>query len=336
MLNYETLLSNYDDKLTLMQWLKKVEAALKDASATAFNVNKKGSATISFEIVFEDGSKLESGDIVLQQGESVASAYISTGHLHLVLTNGDDLDAGELLNGDLNVNGKVTATGNVEAGGDIQANGALKGASAAVTGAVSGASGSFSGNVGAGGAITAAGAISSTAGSVSAAYALVAGTQVTTPKLTSGSAEIEAEKPIVEKMTGYSFTTPSPTGYTLDVKYAGMVKNGNKLTLSLALEITKTAEDGDYSPQMGTFNVPLTIADLLIPSNIGGYSFIDNRTGLYFEDHGTYVSAPIYMQKGLAGALQLQAYALRSILTINTPYFFRYEVTFLLSENLAA
>ena len=71
MLNYETLLSNYDDKLTLMQWLKKVEEALKDASATTFKVNKKGNATISFSIVFEDGTELESGDIVLEQGESV-------------------------------------------------------------------------------------------------------------------------------------------------------------------------------------------------------------------------------------------------------------------------
>lgn len=96
MLNYETLLSNYNDKLTLMQWLKKVEEALKDASATEFKVNKKGNATISFSIVFEDGTELESGDIVLQQGESVASAAIVNGHLKLTLTNGDVLDAGNL------------------------------------------------------------------------------------------------------------------------------------------------------------------------------------------------------------------------------------------------
>lgn len=96
MLNYETLLSNYDDKLTLMQWLKKVEEALKDASATEFKVNKKGNATLSFSIVFEDGTELESGDIVLEQGESVASAAIVNGHLELTLTNGDVLDAGDL------------------------------------------------------------------------------------------------------------------------------------------------------------------------------------------------------------------------------------------------
>lgn len=117
MLNYETLLSSYDDKLTLMQWLKKVEAALNDASAVSFNVNKKGDATLTFSIVFEDGSEIESGEIVLQQGESVESAAIVNGHLILTLTNGDELDAGQLLNGDLNVNGNLTVSGNVKSDG---------------------------------------------------------------------------------------------------------------------------------------------------------------------------------------------------------------------------
>lgn len=113
MLNYETLLSSYDDKLTLLQWLKKVEAALKDASAVSFNVNKKGDATLTFSIVFEDGSEIESGEIVLQQGESVESAAIVNGHLILTLTNGDELDAGQLLNGDLNVSGNLSVTGKI-------------------------------------------------------------------------------------------------------------------------------------------------------------------------------------------------------------------------------
>lgn len=109
MINYETLLSSYDDKLTLMQWLKKVEAALKNASASAFSVNKKGNATISFSLTFEDGTSLESGDIVLQQGESVASARIENGDLILTLTNGDELNAGNMFNGNITINGDVKA-----------------------------------------------------------------------------------------------------------------------------------------------------------------------------------------------------------------------------------
>lgn len=124
MLNYETLLSSYDDKLTLMQWLKKVEAALKDASAVDFKVNKKGDATLTFSIVFDDGSELESGEIVLQQGESVASAAIVNGHLILTLTNGDELDAGSLFNGDVNITGTITCS-KLQSTGDISASGAL-------------------------------------------------------------------------------------------------------------------------------------------------------------------------------------------------------------------
>ena len=96
MLNYETILSSYDDKMTLMQWLKKVEEALNHASATAFRVNKKGNATISFILDFEDGTTLESGDIVLQQGESVNGAYMQNGHLFVTLTNGQIFDVGNL------------------------------------------------------------------------------------------------------------------------------------------------------------------------------------------------------------------------------------------------
>lgn len=110
MLNYETILSSYDDKMTLMQWLKKVEEALKHASATGFRVNKKGNATISFILDFEDGTTLESGDIVLQQGESVNGAYIENNHLFITLTNGQVIDAGLMFNGNLTINGTLDAT----------------------------------------------------------------------------------------------------------------------------------------------------------------------------------------------------------------------------------
>lgn len=96
MINYETIISNFDDKVTLYNWLRKVEEALKNASATNFVVNKKGNATLSFSITFADGETLESGDIVLQQGESVDQARIASGILQLHLTNGTWLTAGNI------------------------------------------------------------------------------------------------------------------------------------------------------------------------------------------------------------------------------------------------
>lgn len=96
MINYDTIISNFDDKVTLYNWLHKVEEALKNASATNFVVNKKGNATLSFSITFADGETLESGDIVLQQGESVDQARIANGVLQLHLTNGTWLTAGNI------------------------------------------------------------------------------------------------------------------------------------------------------------------------------------------------------------------------------------------------
>lgn len=96
MINYDTIISNFDDKVTLYNWLRKVEEALKNASATNFVVNKKGNATLSFSITFADGETIESGDIVLQQGESVDQARIASGVLQLHLTNGTWLSAGNI------------------------------------------------------------------------------------------------------------------------------------------------------------------------------------------------------------------------------------------------
>lgn len=96
MINYDTIISNFDDKVTLYNWLHKVEEALKNASATNFVVNKKGNATLSFSITFADGETIESGDIVLQQGESVDQARIASGVLQLHLTNGTWLSAGNI------------------------------------------------------------------------------------------------------------------------------------------------------------------------------------------------------------------------------------------------
>lgn len=110
MINYDTIISNFDDKVTLYNWLRKVEEALKNASATNFVVNKKGNATLSFSITFADGETLESGDIVLQQGESVDQARIVNGVLQLRLTNGTWLTAGNIFNGNVNIDGVLQAT----------------------------------------------------------------------------------------------------------------------------------------------------------------------------------------------------------------------------------
>lgn len=96
MINKETILSNYDKKLTLLQWLKYTNKALENDTLTGVEVRQKGNATFSFVLTFEDGTEVESNEFVLAQGESINGATIRNGHLYLSLTNGDELDAGNL------------------------------------------------------------------------------------------------------------------------------------------------------------------------------------------------------------------------------------------------
>ena len=95
-INKQTIISAFDDKLTLLQWLKTINKALDEAVLTGVEVRQKGNATFSFVVTFEDGTELESNQFVLAQGESVNGAFIRNGHLYLTLTNDDELDAGNV------------------------------------------------------------------------------------------------------------------------------------------------------------------------------------------------------------------------------------------------
>lgn len=269
MINYDTILSSYDDKLTLMQWLKKVEAALKDASAVSFKVNKTGDATLTFSVVFADGTEIESGPITLQQGESVQSAYIQNGHLHLVLTNGDDLDAGNMFNGDITLAGNFAAA------------------------------------------------------------------SVKTPSLTSDAPEISAQKPVVEVMTGYNANfRASDENANIEGVYIGAVKNGNKLTISCFLKITPLgAMPANYT--LANFYLPFSIGSKLAPSLVGGYNFLDNRKISCFSSFGSAVDTYAYISKSSNTQINF-VLGVSSNLIANTEYSLRYEVTFLLSDSLAA
>ena len=142
-INKETIISVFNEKLTLMQWLKTINKALEDAVLTGVEITKKGNATLSFKFTFEDGTYLETNDLVLQQGESVVNAYIQNGHLYLTLSNDTNLDAGNvkpvsnfsidasqhlivnygdgtsqdlgaIFNGDITISGDLNVTGDIE------------------------------------------------------------------------------------------------------------------------------------------------------------------------------------------------------------------------------
>lgn len=257
MLNYETILSSYDDKMTLMQWLKKVEEALKSGSATAFKVNKKGEATLTFEIDFEDGTKLESGEIVLQQGETgpqgvgvVSFSIDANNHLIVTFTNGTTQDLGNLF------------SGNIEISGNLNVSGAITGIS------------------------------------------------------------------IIETMVGYGFT-PNGNNVANDIElnYVGVVKNGNKLTMAVAGVLTPN-EDMESNPTIGFFTLPQAVLSKLFPNSLG---VLDNKVVSFFSSVSM---LPIDRAIVMWPSTSIQMYQVKNVLTAGTPYSFRYEVTFLLSDNL--
>lgn len=276
-INKETIISVFDDKLTLMQWLKTINKALEDAVLTGVTINKKGNATLSFVFTFEDGTTLETDDLILQQGESINGVTIRNGHLYLSLTNGDTLDAGNL---------KPVTSFTINESQHLIVN--YGDGTSQDLGAI------FSGNVNINGNFTA--------------------------------------DSIIENMSGYSYEA---VDNFFNISYAGAVKNGNKLTLALAGTFTRT-EDSGVNLTPCYFLIPKTISNKLYNNSLGA---LDNKQILFMNNTTSGISKFARLTKasyvGQAVKLLLTIYNMKTSLEIGTSYEFRYEVTFLLSDNLA-
>lgn len=68
MVKLDTVLSVYDDKVTLMQWLKKVEKALKDSVLIGITVEQVADDKVVFVFNFEDGTRIETPQVTLPKG----------------------------------------------------------------------------------------------------------------------------------------------------------------------------------------------------------------------------------------------------------------------------
>lgn len=67
MIKKDTIVSTTDGRLTLLQWLKKVEYALKNASATAVKGVPQEDGKVVFEIDFADGTSIKSDPFELPE-----------------------------------------------------------------------------------------------------------------------------------------------------------------------------------------------------------------------------------------------------------------------------
>lgn len=137
---------------------------------------------------------------------------------------------------------------------------------------------------------------------------------------------------IIENMIGYAYVDNwSLSNATKELLYAGIVKNGNKLTLVLAFNITRTGAAETYK-QIGRFNIPASVLDKLYPSTILQYDILESKVIQCWSSEALSVNAIFYIGKGTNN---VSVNILNSgVLTENTPYYVRIETTFLLSDNL--
>lgn len=68
MINYETILSAFEDKDTLLKWLQKVEKALTDSTLTSVDCVNVDESNIKFTFNFADGSTIDTPDVYVKPG----------------------------------------------------------------------------------------------------------------------------------------------------------------------------------------------------------------------------------------------------------------------------
>lgn len=68
MINYDTILSAFDDKETLLKWLQKVEKALTDSTLTSVDCVNVDESHIKFSFNFADGSTIDTPDVYVKPG----------------------------------------------------------------------------------------------------------------------------------------------------------------------------------------------------------------------------------------------------------------------------
>ena len=134
---------------------------------------------------------------------------------------------------------------------------------------------------------------------------------------------------IIENMSGYSFSVTEEAGWTKDIAYAGVVKNGNKLTMVISGNYTRTSDSASSYPELGTFTIPSEIGAKIYPISL---DFIDFRILEVFVSLGDSTPVRAFAEKVDGTHIKLSSY---SATTLNKTYNYRYELTFLLSENLA-
>lgn len=90
MINWQSILSSFDDKPTLLEWLKKVQKALNESALTTVTVSQEktgrvNSITLTFN--FQDGTKIVAPAFTVQDGKDGVDGIGMTDLVNTDLTN---------------------------------------------------------------------------------------------------------------------------------------------------------------------------------------------------------------------------------------------------------
>lgn len=135
---------------------------------------------------------------------------------------------------------------------------------------------------------------------------------------------------IIENMSGYDFYPSSGGNVTREFLYVGAVKNGNKLTLAVAVNVTRTGDAGSVL-NIGSFQLPPAVMSKLFPS-ISGFLSV-SKVDAFDSAYTSPVSVSLAWYK--SSYVFPQIIIGQASLVQDTKYFMRFEITFLLSDSLA-
>lgn len=129
MINDNTIVSSFNDRLTLLEWLKKVEEALKTDTATGVSVENPSVNNYIFKITFADGKTIASDTIRFP--DSVKDVSILNNHLVITMQSGitDDLGVFNPYADTIVANSGTNTTeikNNAKVDGNLQVNGSFK------------------------------------------------------------------------------------------------------------------------------------------------------------------------------------------------------------------
>lgn len=141
---------------------------------------------------------------------------------------------------------------------------------------------------------------------------------------------------ITENMSGYAFTKRTVTAdFDLDYAYAGVVKNGNKITFAICAKIVNHSI-GAGAFNIGRFDIPSAVGSKLFPVSIGGINNALSTKNINLTSTAYSVNTKVATVFKISDTqIQVNLYGLDG-LAPETEFLLRYEETFLLSDNLAS